>query len=63
MWLSTWPQNESNLALYQRSAATCMNLAKAQDMKLEQANATNNEHREYMVDKVDSFADGLLKLR
>ena len=40
-----------------------MNLAKAQDMKLERANATNNEHRECMVVKVDSFADGLLKLR
>ena len=63
LWHSTWPQNESHLALYQRSAATCMNLAKAQDMKHERANATNNEHREHMVDKVDSFADGLLKLR
>ena len=40
-----------------------MNLAKAQDMKLERVTAANNEHREYMVDKVDSFADGLLKLR
>ena len=40
-----------------------MNLAKAQDMKHERVNATNNEHRENIVDKVDSFADGLLKLR
>ena len=40
-----------------------MNLAKAQDMKLERANATNNEHREYIIDKVDSVTDGLLKLR
>ena len=37
-----------------------MNLAKVQDKKHEWANATNNEHREHMVDKVDSFADGLL---
>ena len=40
-----------------------MSLAKAQDMKHERANATNNEHIEHMVDKVDSIADGLLKLR
>jgi len=41
---------------------TCMNLAKAQDMKHERANAMNNGHMEHMVDKVDYFADGLVKL-